>query len=321
MDEGEPNLTAKHTMNRHEVKSVVCLACQEEQPPSQACRKCEASFGAYFCSVCNLYDDDLTKKQFHCDKCGICRVGGRENFFHCDTCGACYAVELQNNHVCVPNSMQRECPICFEYLFDSLDAPQVRAEPPSPLPRHSSSTVASPLRANTHRQFACRIPASLRSFGVAIPSIANASKTTRNMAATRARYATHPCATCVRHGGISTARSPTLPCPRNTRTRACKCYAMIAMSKPTPHSMLSASNARPAVPITRGAPRVEASIDHGDEIFGPRPRQRLQGALSGRRAPLVNADAAERLSSDGLLFRQKLESLYRPSSLVSFFRA
>ena len=41
-------------------------------------------------------------------------------------CGACYSVELRNNHVCVPNSMQRDCPICYEYLFDSLEAPQVR---------------------------------------------------------------------------------------------------------------------------------------------------------------------------------------------------
>lgn len=83
------------------------------------------SFGNYFCGVCNLYDDDLSKQQFHCEECGICRVGGRENFFHCETCGACYSVELRNNHVCVPNSMSRDCPVCMEYLFDSLEAPQV----------------------------------------------------------------------------------------------------------------------------------------------------------------------------------------------------
>ena len=76
--------------------------------------------------MCNLYDDDLSKQQFHCDECGICRVGGRDNFFHCTVCGACYSVELRNNHVCVPNSMQRDCPICYEYLFDSLEAPQVQ---------------------------------------------------------------------------------------------------------------------------------------------------------------------------------------------------
>jgi hypothetical protein len=24
--------------------------------------------------------------------CGICRIGGRENFFHCEICGCCYAL-------------------------------------------------------------------------------------------------------------------------------------------------------------------------------------------------------------------------------------
>ena len=129
--EGEPNPQAKHNLNRHLVRSVVCLECETEQPPDASCIQCSAVFGAYFCKTCNLYDDDLTKQQFHCEKCGICRVGGRDNFFHCETCGACYSVELRNNHVCVPNSMQRDCPICYEYLFDSLEAPQVRAHPPS----------------------------------------------------------------------------------------------------------------------------------------------------------------------------------------------
>jgi len=114
-----------HTMNRHHVRAVICVTCDKEQPPSAECIYCATVFGAYFCGVCNLFDDDVGKEQFHCEKCGICRVGGRENFFHCDTCGACYSTELQGNHICVPNSMQRDCPICYEFLFDSLEAPQV----------------------------------------------------------------------------------------------------------------------------------------------------------------------------------------------------
>ena len=123
--EQEPDKGKQHAMNRHDVKSVVCLRCDVEQPVGPSCLSCGLQLGAYFCSVCNLYDDDLSKQQFHCDKCGICRVGGRDNFFHCDTCGACYSVELLNNHTCVPDSMQQNCPICCEYLFDSLSAPQV----------------------------------------------------------------------------------------------------------------------------------------------------------------------------------------------------
>lgn len=43
----------------------------------------------------------IRKKQFHCDECGICRVGGRDKFFHCSQCGErelfplCAAVFLQ----------------------------------------------------------------------------------------------------------------------------------------------------------------------------------------------------------------------------------
>ncbi|KAJ9531488.1 hypothetical protein QJQ45_021953 [Haematococcus lacustris] len=55
-----------------------------------------------------------------CDKCGICRVGGRENYFHCDTCNCCYAMLLRSTHRCIENSMHHNCPVCFEYLFDSV---------------------------------------------------------------------------------------------------------------------------------------------------------------------------------------------------------
>ncbi|KAG5096517.1 hypothetical protein JHK82_046371 [Glycine max] len=34
--------------------------------------------------------------------------------------GSCYAVGLHDNHLCVENSMRHHCPICYEYLFDSL---------------------------------------------------------------------------------------------------------------------------------------------------------------------------------------------------------
>lgn len=52
--------------------------------------------------------------------CGICRVGGRPNFFHCATCNCCYALALRESHVCVQNAMHGACPVCFEYLFDSV---------------------------------------------------------------------------------------------------------------------------------------------------------------------------------------------------------
>ncbi|CAN1283891.1 E3 ubiquitin-protein ligase MIEL1, partial [Linum perenne] len=87
---------------------------------AQVCSNCGVNMGEYFCSKCKFFDDDTQKGQFHCDDCGICRVGGRENFFHCKKCGSCYAISLRNNHSCVENSMHHHCPICYEYLFDSM---------------------------------------------------------------------------------------------------------------------------------------------------------------------------------------------------------
>ncbi|GMJ02037.1 MYB30-Interacting E3 Ligase 1 [Hibiscus trionum] len=110
----------RHELVRQDVKQVICSVCDTEQPVAQVCSNCGVNMGEYFCKICNFFDDDTEKGQFHCHDCGICRVGGRENFFHCKKCGSCYSVALRDNHKCVENSMQHHCPICYEYLFDSL---------------------------------------------------------------------------------------------------------------------------------------------------------------------------------------------------------
>ncbi|KAH7432042.1 hypothetical protein KP509_07G005500 [Ceratopteris richardii] len=110
------------TLVRQNVAKVICSICETEQDVQQFCQNCGVCMGEYFCSKCKFFDDDVSKQQFHCDKCGICRVGGKENFFHCEKCGCCYSVSLQNKHICVEKSMEQNCPICYEYLFDSLKA-------------------------------------------------------------------------------------------------------------------------------------------------------------------------------------------------------
>lgn len=85
----------KHELDRKRITQVVCALCGERQAVGTACTACGASFGAYACTRCPFFDDDLGKMTFHCDECGICRVGGRENYFHCDTCGSCYAANLR----------------------------------------------------------------------------------------------------------------------------------------------------------------------------------------------------------------------------------
>ncbi|TXG63509.1 hypothetical protein EZV62_010503 [Acer yangbiense] len=103
-----------HELVRRDVKQVVCSLCNTEQQVAQICSNCGVKMGEYFCNICKFYDDDTSKGQFHCDDCGICRVGGRSEFFHCQKCGSCYAVSVQNNHVCVENSMKNYCPVCYE---------------------------------------------------------------------------------------------------------------------------------------------------------------------------------------------------------------
>eukprot|EP00439_Symbiodinium_sp_Y106_P085176 s1599_g27.t2 len=109
-----------HEIDRSKITEVICDVCGHRQAPTQNCEVCSCLFAAYFCPECNFWDDDgLRKKVFHCAKCGLCRVGGRENYFHCDACGSCYPSEIKDSHICVENAMRRNCPVCLQDLFQS----------------------------------------------------------------------------------------------------------------------------------------------------------------------------------------------------------
>lgn len=122
----ESDLDKAHEIDRHAVEEVLCAACETRQPVSNKCVKCCTIFGKYYCPVCKFWDDQGEKKKvYHCDECGICRSGGRNNYFHCPTCGSCYPLQLQNKHKCLENAMQRQCPVCLEDMFSSLRQSQV----------------------------------------------------------------------------------------------------------------------------------------------------------------------------------------------------
>lgn len=109
-----------HEIDRTRISEVICSRCHVRQPPSRQCVSCGTNFGAYFCKACNFWDDEGMEKQiFHCHKCGICRVGGQENYFHCDTCRSCYPNEIRTSHTCVENAMHQNCPVCLKDLFQS----------------------------------------------------------------------------------------------------------------------------------------------------------------------------------------------------------
>ena len=114
------NESEAHEMDRHAVKEVVCNECNNRQPVSQTCSNegCGTQFAAYFCAVCNFFDDRIERNYYHCDKCGICRVKGDiGDYVHCDVCRTCVTAQ---HHQCKSERFHTDCPICLENLFDSI---------------------------------------------------------------------------------------------------------------------------------------------------------------------------------------------------------
>lgn len=57
---------------------------------------------------------------YHCPYCNVCRLGRGlgKDFFHCMRCNACVSRSLPS-HQCVERTLERDCPICSENLFNS----------------------------------------------------------------------------------------------------------------------------------------------------------------------------------------------------------
>ena len=110
-----------HQLDRKAITTIVCRHCKKEQPVSEKCVKCNTQFGEYSCLECCLFDDDTSKEQYHCQGCGICRVGGKENFNHCNTCGYCINKSIQGSHKCIPNVSKSGCPVCMDDLHSSRE--------------------------------------------------------------------------------------------------------------------------------------------------------------------------------------------------------
>merc|ERR1712123_324511 len=113
-----------HTLRREDVNEVECSQCHHRQEVRETCRKCGLKFGEYFCYDCKLYDDE-DKQQFHCIGCGICRVGGRDNYFHCHRCDMCLPNHLENKHKCVEKVSRSNCPVCMEDIHTSRIPSQI----------------------------------------------------------------------------------------------------------------------------------------------------------------------------------------------------
>jgi len=114
----EMDIKKAHKIDRFTIEEIVCLKCNTQQNISNKCIKCNVQFGNYYCSICHLFDDE-NKGQYHCSKCGFCRVGGKDNFNHCDTCNMCINKNIE--HKCKSEQYNIDCAFCYEDLYTSVD--------------------------------------------------------------------------------------------------------------------------------------------------------------------------------------------------------
>ncbi|OBT44196.1 hypothetical protein VE00_04832 [Pseudogymnoascus sp. WSF 3629] len=110
-----------HTLPRRETKNMLCMICGNAQRAAEICTHCTGRAANYYCDICHLWEDDPNRSIYHCNDCGICRVGmglGKD-FFHCKTCGLCMNISMEMSHKCIERSSDCDCPICHEYMFTS----------------------------------------------------------------------------------------------------------------------------------------------------------------------------------------------------------
>lgn len=114
-----------HSLDRYAISSVICCACELQQPsdsPTCINPQCQLRFSSYFCRICHFYfagDGPV----YHCPYCNICRrgIGLGVDYHHCMKCNACINPQLLPQHQCLAHSIERICPICMTYLFNSTE--------------------------------------------------------------------------------------------------------------------------------------------------------------------------------------------------------
>ena len=80
-----------HELIRTDTKFMLCMHCVMVQPAAQYCAGCARRMASYYCGKCKLWDDDPNKQIYHCQDCGICRVGHGlgKDFFRTKICSQC----------------------------------------------------------------------------------------------------------------------------------------------------------------------------------------------------------------------------------------
>ncbi|KCZ79792.1 hypothetical protein H312_02819 [Anncaliia algerae PRA339] len=103
-----------HKLIGKNITDILCLVCGVTQKKSNKCINCNSLIAEYYCDICSFWSENLDA--FHCDSCGVCRKGNRNDFIHCDKCSVC----IENReHKHISSGVKNNCPICAEYLLYS----------------------------------------------------------------------------------------------------------------------------------------------------------------------------------------------------------
>ncbi|EME44470.1 hypothetical protein DOTSEDRAFT_72071 [Dothistroma septosporum NZE10] len=118
------DLPFAHQLNRKKTQNMLCMLCQTPQPAAETCVNCEEYAAWYYCSKCKLWDNDSNKRIYHCDDCGICRVGEGlgKDYVHCKRCNVCISISTSAAHPCIERATEGNCPLCLVPLFESRTA-------------------------------------------------------------------------------------------------------------------------------------------------------------------------------------------------------
>lgn len=74
-----------HHLDRKKTENMLCMVCGTPQEATEYCRQCGTQSACYYCDICKLWDNNTSKKIYHCADCGICRRGEGlgKDYVHC----------------------------------------------------------------------------------------------------------------------------------------------------------------------------------------------------------------------------------------------
>ena len=115
------DLPFPHQLRRKLTRNMLCMLCQTPQPAAEICISCGEYAAWYYCPKCKLWDNDSNKRIYHCDDCGICRLGEGlgKDFVHCKKCNVCISIATSAAHTCIERATEGPCPLCLDEMFAS----------------------------------------------------------------------------------------------------------------------------------------------------------------------------------------------------------